>query len=278
MGVGSWENKYVSLNKVSCDFSRSIPPLGKLDVSHTTTAMTRADITTTNSTEIHSTQTIRSGFSPWLTKIIYPLGRYIVLPGFFREIEIIGQEHIPYTGAVILAPTHRTRWDSLLVSYAVGPYVTGRNLRVMVTRPEMQGIQGWFLRRLGCFPIDTTKLGIGSIRHSVELLHQGEMLTIYPEGNLFRDGKLHPLKKGLARIAMQSVSLQPDLDLKIIPICLDYEDLTPKFRDRVTVKIGKPLPVQAYQHLSSKAAAEQLHQDLTRSLEGLTQGESIDHD
>jgi 1-acyl-sn-glycerol-3-phosphate acyltransferase len=78
------------------------------------------------------------------------------------------------------------------------------------------------------------------------------------------------LKKGLARIAMQSVSLQPDLDLKIIPISLDYEDLIPKFRDRVTVKIGKPLQVQAYQHLSSKAGAEQLHQDLTRSLEGLT--------
>jgi 1-acyl-sn-glycerol-3-phosphate acyltransferase len=256
--------------------SATVAELGKLDISHTTTAMTRADLTTANSLEIQSTQPIQSGFSPWLTKIIYPLGRYLVLPGFFREIEIIGQEHIPQTGAVILAPTHRTRWDSLLISYAVGPYVTGRNLRVMVTKPEMQGIQGWFLRRLGCFPIDTTKLGIGSIRHSVDLLHQGEMLTIYPEGNLFRDGKLHPLKKGLARIAMQSVSLKPDLDLKIIPISLDYEDLIPKFRDRVTVNIGKPLQVQDYQHLSSKAGAEQLHQDLTRSLEQLTQVKSID--
>jgi 1-acyl-sn-glycerol-3-phosphate acyltransferase len=257
--------------------SATVPELGKLDISHTTTAMTRADLTTINSTGIQATQPIQSRFSPWLTNLINPLGRYLVLPGFFREIEIIGQEHIPQTGAVILAPTHRARWDSFLIPYAAGPYVTGRNLRFMVSIDEMQGVQGWFVRRLGGFPIDTTKPSIGSIRHSVDLLHQGEMLTIYPEGNIFRDGTLHPLKKGLTRIAMQSVSLKPDLDLQIIPIGLDYEHPIPKFRSRVTVNIGKPLPVQAYQHLSSKAGAEQLHQDLTRSLEQLTQSESIDN-
>ncbi len=231
--------------------------------------MTRS-VATANSPGIQSTHANRSGFSPWLINIINPLGRYLLLPGFFREIEIIGQQYIPQTGAVILAPTHRARWDSFLIPFVAGPYVTGRNLRFMVSIDEMQGVQGWFVRRLGGFPIDTTKPGIGSIRYSVELLHQGEMLTIYPEGNIFRDGKLHPLKKGLARIAIQSVSLKPDLDLQIIPIGLDYQHPIPKFRDRVTVKIGKPLQVQDYQHLSNKAGAEQLHQDLIRSLESLT--------
>jgi 1-acyl-sn-glycerol-3-phosphate acyltransferase len=234
--------------------------------------MTRSDLTTTaNSPGLQSTQPSRPGFSPWLTRIIYPLGRYLVLPGFFREIEVIGQEHIPQTGAVILAPTHRARWDPFVVAYAAGPYVTGRDLRFMVSMNEMQGVQGWFVRRLGGFPIDTTKPGIGSIRNSVELLHQGEMLTIYPEGNIFRDGTLHPLKKGLARIATQAVSLKPDLDLKIIPIGLHYEQPIPKFRSRASVRIGEPLQVQNYQHLSSKIGAEQLHQDLTRSLEALSQ-------
>ena len=234
--------------------------------------MTRSDLTTTaNSTGIQSTQQVQSRFSPWLTRILYPIGRYLLLPGFFREIEVIGQEQIPQTGAVILAPTHRARWDSFLIPYAAGPYVTGRDLRFMVSRDEMTGVQGWFVRRLGGFPIDTTKPGIGSIRHSVELLHQGEMLTIYPEGNIFRDGTLHPLKKGLARIAIQSVALKPDLDLKVIPISLNYKQPVPKFRSRVSIHIGKPLHVQNYQHLSSKPGAEELHQDLTRSLQALTQ-------
>jgi 1-acyl-sn-glycerol-3-phosphate acyltransferase len=213
---------------------------------------------------------VQSRVSPWLTKIIHPLGRYIVLPSFFREIEIIGKEYTPHTGAVILAPTHRTRWDALLIAYAIGPYVTGRSSRIMVTTDEMKGIQGWFLRRLGCFEIDTTKPSIAVIRHSIELLHQGEMLTIFPEGNLIRDRTLHPIEQGLTRIAMQAVSLKPDLDLKILPINLDYEHPYPKFRDRVTVELGKPIQVNDYQQFSSKTGAKKLHQDLVRSLEELT--------
>jgi 1-acyl-sn-glycerol-3-phosphate acyltransferase len=216
-----------------------------------------------------SSLVIRSDISGWLTKIIYPLGQYIVLPGFFREIEIIGKEYIPHTGAVILAPTHRTRWDALLIAYAIGPYVTGRSSRIMVTTDEMKGIQGWFLRRLGCFEIDTTKPSLAVIRHSIELLHQGEMLTIFPEGNLMRDRVLHPIKEGLTRIATQAVSLKPDLDLKILPIHLDYEHPYPKFRDRVTVELGKPLEVKDYQQFSSKTGAKKIHQDLIESLEKL---------
>jgi 1-acyl-sn-glycerol-3-phosphate acyltransferase len=54
-----------------------------------------------------------SRVSPWLTSLFYPLGHYIVLPFYFGKIEITGQEHLPKDGPVILAPTHRSRWDAL---------------------------------------------------------------------------------------------------------------------------------------------------------------------
>ena len=238
--------------------------------------MTGSELTKPKSdnSPLQSSQPVQSRVVPWLTKIIYPLGRYIVLPGFFREIEIRGKEYTPHTGAVILAPTHRTRWDALLIAYAIGPYVTGRSSRIMVTTDEMKGIQGWFLRRLGCFEIDTTKPSTAVIRHSIDLLHQGEMLTIFPEGNLIRDGILHPIKEGLTRVATQAISLKPDLDLKIIQINLDYEHPYPKFRDRVTVELGKPLQVNDYQQFSSKTGAKKLPQDLTHALEDLMQQSS----
>jgi 1-acyl-sn-glycerol-3-phosphate acyltransferase len=228
-------------------------------MTHSTTAP--------NSSIIRFDRQMPTGFSTWLAKIIYPLGNYLVLPGFFREIEIIGKEYIPHTGAVILAPTHRSRWDPLLVPYAVGPYVTGRSSRFMVSIDETKGVQGWFVRRLGGFAIDTNKPSIASIRHSVELLHAGEMLTIFPEGNIFREGTLAPLKKGLSRIAMQAESSKPGLDLKIIPIRFNYEQPIPKFRGRVSIEICPPLELQAYQQFSTKTGADKLHQDLVRSLE-----------
>ena len=237
--------------------------------------MTRSTLTTTTPDDA-SLQSNRqpAGFSAWLSKIVYPLGQYLVVPSYFREIEIIGKEYIPHTGAVILAPTHRARWDAILMPYIFGPYVTGRNLRFMVSIDEMQGIQGWFARRLGGFAIDTLKPSIASLRHSVELLHNSEMLTIFPEGNIFRDGTLHPLRKGLARIAMQAETLKPGLDLQVIPVNFNYERPEPRFRDRVSIQIGKPLDVKTYQQFSTKTGAEKLHQDLTQSLEDLMQQSS----
>ncbi len=233
--------------------------------------MTGSELTNPKSdnSRLQATHPVESRVSPWVKTIVHPVGRYLLLPLMFREIEVIGKEYIPYSGAVILAPTHRTRWDTFITSYAVGPYVTGRDSRFMVSLDETKGIQGWFVRRMGGFAIDTEKPGIASIRHSVELLQQGEMLTIFPEGNLFRDGKLHPLKEGLSRIAMQAVSLKPDLDLKIIPINLDYEHPYVKFRDRVSIELGKPLQVNDYQQFSSKTGAKKLHSDLTQALEDL---------
>jgi 1-acyl-sn-glycerol-3-phosphate acyltransferase len=229
-------------------------------MTHSTTAL--------HNSIIRFDQQMPSGFSTWLAKIIYPLGNYLVLPGFFSEIEIIGREYIAQTGAVILAPTHRSRWDPLLIPYVFGPYVTGRSSRFMVSANEMTGVQGWFVRRLGGFAIDTNKPSIASIRHSVELLHAGEMLTIFPEGNIFRDGGLAPLKKGLSRIAMQAEAMKPGLDLRVIPIRFNYEQPIPKFRGKVSIEICKPLEVKAYQEFSTKTGAEKLHQDLVRSLEG----------
>ena len=230
--------------------------------------MTQSPLIKTANPNIQTDRQIPPGISGWLTKIIYPLGQYIVLPGFFREIEIIGTEYIPYTGAVILAPTHRSRWDPILVPYAVGPYVTGRSSRFMVSIDEVQGVQGWFVRRLGGFAIDTNKPSIASLRHSVELLHAGEMLTIFPEGNIFRDGSLAPVKNGLSRIAMQAEATKPGLDLKVIPIRFNYEQPIPKFRGKVSIEICKPLELKAYQELSTRTGAQKLHQDLVQSLEG----------
>jgi 1-acyl-sn-glycerol-3-phosphate acyltransferase len=229
--------------------------------------MTNSPLETTH----HHQLQIQQQPSSWLKRIIYPLGQHLVLPSYFRKIEVIGKENIPHTGATIIAPTHRARWDAMLIPYAFGPYVTGRDVRFMVSADEMKGVQGWFARRLGGFAIDTNKPGIASIRNSVDLLHKGEMLTIFPEGNIFRDGTLHPLKKGLSRIAMQAESLKPDLNLQIIPVSFDYEHPEPKFRDRVSIRIGEPLQVQTYQQFSNKTGAENLHQDLTHALEDLMQ-------
>ncbi|MCU0540785.1 MAG: 1-acyl-sn-glycerol-3-phosphate acyltransferase [Oscillatoriaceae cyanobacterium Prado104] len=210
-----------------------------------------------------------SRVSPWLTSVLYPLGHYIVLPFYFGKIEITGQEHLPQEGPVILAPTHRSRWDALIVPYATGEMVTGRDLRFMVTADEVKGLQGWFIKNLGGFAIDIRHPGIGSLRYGVELLLDKQMLVIFPEGGIFQDGEVHPLKQGLARLAIQAQSIEPNLGVKIVPISIRYRPRVPRWRSRVKVEIGHPISVADYATGAGKKEARLLTADLEMALKNL---------
>ncbi len=141
-----------------------------------------------------------SSIYPWLAYLSYFLARHIVMPFYFSRINIIGKENIPKEGAVILAPTHSSRWDGLIIAYATGRLMTGRDPKFMVTMAEVKGLQGWFIRRLGGFPLNPRNPAVSCIRYGVKLMLNREMLVIFPEGRIFRDNQVHPLKTGLARI------------------------------------------------------------------------------
>lgn len=220
---------------------------------------------------VHQQPQVQSNVSPWLASIVYPLGRYFVLPSYFKRIEVIGQENIPREGPVILAPTHRSRWDALMIPFATGRYITGRDLRFMVTVDEVKGLQGWFIRRLGGFAINQKHPSISTLRHGVELLHQGEMLVIFPEGNIFHDYQIHPLKPGLARLAIQAETSYSNLGVKIVPIALQYDPTIPRWGCNAKIKIGSPLSVADYCKGSAKKDALNLILDLEKALKEIDQ-------
>jgi 1-acyl-sn-glycerol-3-phosphate acyltransferase len=218
--------------------------------------------------------TLTSRISPWLSPLLYLLGGQLLLPLFFGKIDISGQENIPLNGPVILAPTHRSRWDSLLLPYAGGRYVTGRDLRFMVSIDECKGLQGCFVRTMGGFPVDPQRPAIASLRHAVELLQEGEILVIYPEGDIYRDGKVHPLKPGIGRLSLTAESTQPGLNIKIIPINIKYSQLYPGWGTDVKIDIGTGLNVIDYTMGNVKQNAQKLTADLALALQALSNQES----
>lgn len=207
--------------------------------------------------------------SSWLASLVYPLGRYLVAPFYFRRIEVIGRHHLPQTGPVILAPTHCSRWDAVMVPYAAGHDITGHHPRFMVSADEVRGIQGWFIRRLGGFPIDTSRPAIASLRYGVDLLQDSETLVIFPEGNIFGDNQVHRLKPGLARLAIQAESTRPQLGIKIVPIRISYSNPSASWRCKVKICLGQPLEVSTYNLKAPKQSAQLLTADLKQAIEAL---------
>lgn len=207
--------------------------------------------------------------SPWLAPLAYKFGEDILLPSFFKTIKIIGQENIPTSGPVVFAPTHRSRWDALVVGL-VGHQTTGRYLRFMVTADECLGPQGWAIKRLGGFPVDVRRPAISTLRHGMQLLQNQQTLVIFPEGDIFREKQIQRLKPGLARLALKAEQFSPNLGVKVLPIYLDYDKPRPRLGSCVEVRIGKPLSVGDYLAAgSAKQQAMQLTSDLKLSLESL---------
>ncbi|MEO0015450.1 MAG: hypothetical protein RLZZ535_3839 [Cyanobacteriota bacterium] len=225
-----------------------------------------------NSTSLNTEKTdeLNSRVSPWLAKLLYPLGCYLVIPGFFGKIEIFGQEHIPRQDPVIVAPTHRSRWDAFIVPYALGRLVSGRDLRFMVSVNEVKGIQGWVIRHMGGFPVDTERPQLNSVRHSIELLQSNqEMLVIFPEGGIFNDYQIHPLKRGVAAIALQAETDKLTRGVKILPVGIRYSQPYPTWGSDVRVDIGVPLTVKEYYGKSLRQSSQKLTAALQKSLEKL---------
>ncbi|MCU0569138.1 MAG: 1-acyl-sn-glycerol-3-phosphate acyltransferase [Oculatellaceae cyanobacterium Prado106] len=211
---------------------------------------------------------IKSRISPWLTPLAYLLGQ-VVIPVFFRRVRVIGLENVPKVGATMVAPTHRSRWDGILLAHILGRRTTGRDIHFMVTENETKGFQGWFVERLGGFPINPKRPAIASIRHGVEILQNQEMMVIFPEGGIYRDGQVHDLKSGLARLALQAESSRPGLEIKIVPITLHYTHEVPDWGCEVTVRIGEPIETSQYIDGNIKQNSKALMAELETALKGL---------
>ena len=185
----------------------------------------------------------------------------IILRFFFSKKKIINNGFTnPINSSIILAPTHRSRWDGLVITMAMGRRVTRKDSRFMVTNSEMRGIQGWFLKRLGCFSINQLAPSLSALRYAIDLIEKGENLVVFPEGKINKFGKQLVLKEGLYRLAR--LALKKTESILIIPIGIAYSEVTPKFRSKFCLSIGKPIVMKDY----LKSSIEEFNEFLNKKM------------
>ena len=173
----------------------------------------------------------------------------IVLRFFFRKKKILDNGFsIPINSSIILAPTHRSRWDGLILTMAMGRRVTKKDCRFMVTKSEMRGIQGWFLKRLGCFSINQLSPSLSALRYAIDLIEKGEQLVVFPEGKINKFGRKLVLKEGLYRLARLATKRAETIT--IIPIGIAYSKVPPKFRSEFCLSFGSPIAMTDYLNLN----------------------------
>ena len=113
------------------------------------------------------------------------------------DLHVEGQEHVPTAGAVLLASTHQSHADSLAIGTAVPRPTHFLGDRRLLAWP---GVGRW-LPRLGMVPLDRGDGDAAALGVIAGLLDGGACVVIYPEGSRSRDGRVHRLRSGLARLA-----------------------------------------------------------------------------
>ena len=202
--------------------------------------------------------------NPALGFIAMVVTQDIVLKIFFSKKKIISNDFsIPINSSIILAPTHRSRWDGLILTMAMGRRVSNKDCRFMVTLSEMRGIQGWFLKRLGCFSINQLSPSLSALRYAIHLIERGEQLVVFPEGKINKYGKKLALKEGLYRLAR--IATKKTKSISIVPIGIAYSKVSPKFRDTFCLSFGQPILMEDHLNLTIEEFNEFLSEKMLKA-------------
>ena len=204
---------------------------------------------------------ISNEINPILGFIAIIITQDFLLRIFFKEKQILYKSFsMPNDCSIILAPTHRSRWDGLILTMATGRRITKKDCHFMVTKSEMKGIQGWFLKRLGCFSINQLSPSLTALRHAVNLVVTKKQLVVFPEGKINKNGKKLVLKQGLYRLAR--LAIKKTSQISIIPIGIAYSEINPKFRSRVSLCFGEPIVMNKNLDLSITEFNEMLYEKM----------------
>ena len=209
---------------------------------------------------------LKVGIDPFWAPLAMFVTQDLTLPLQFRERIVLNPEHLPMSGPVLLAPTHRARWDALMLPMAAGRRVTGRDCRFMVTTTEMEGLQGWFLQRLGCFPVDQGRPSMTTLRFAIDLLAAGQQLVMFPEGQIKRQDQPIKLHQGLVRLAQ--LAQRRGVNVPVIPVGLGYSQAPPRPLSRAALCFGAPLSVP---DSSDRAAGRQFNEQLAERMHAAEQ-------
>jgi len=158
-----------------------------------------------------------------------------VLSRFVYRFDVKGDEHIPTQGAAVLVCNHVSFIDAVLLMAA-----SPRPIRfIMDHRIFRVPVLGWLFRLAKAIPIAPQKEDAAAYEEAfaqaVQVLREGDLLAIFPEGGITRDGKLQPFKGGVMKIL--EAAQAEGIDVPVIPMALT--NLWGSYFSRVEVRDGE---------------------------------------
>lgn len=191
--------------------------------------------------------------------MFYHLLKYVLLGPVLRLVfrpRIEGLDHVPESGAAIVAGNHLSFSDHFLMPAILKRRITFLAKAEYFTGPGLKGrLTAFFFRSAGQIPVDRSgkEAGQAAVREGLKVLGRGELLGIYPEGTRSHDGRLYKGKVGVAVMALKA-------GVPVVPCAMigTFEAQPPgrkipKLRP-ITIRFGEPLEFSRYAGMEDEKA------------------------
>jgi len=183
----------------------------------------------------------------------------------FGRLESVGEENIPKTGGVILAPNH--------ISYADPPaVVSGMRRQVhFMAKEELFKVPllGFLIRNAGSFPVRRGTADRKALKRAIELVNGGKVVCLFLEGTRSLNGELQDPELGIGLVALKSGAPVVPVALVGTEKMLPAHSWMPRFH-RVKIVYGQPLWFEdLYEGPHNRAALEQVGRRTMRAIADL---------
>jgi 1-acyl-sn-glycerol-3-phosphate acyltransferase len=168
-----------------------------------------------------------------------------------------GEENVPATGPVLCVSNHVSYLDPVAIGDA-----SPRRVVFMAKAPlfDIKPL-GLLLRGVDSFPVHRGEIDRAAFKRTLEMLGEGRVVCIFPEGTRSPDGNLLPAEAGAAVFAMKT-------GCPVVPVFAegtnDVLDQRGKVhRGRITVNFGKPFTID--RKVEREVAAARLMEEIART-------------
>ncbi|WP_217250429.1 1-acyl-sn-glycerol-3-phosphate acyltransferase [Streptomyces sp. AC602_WCS936] len=191
--------------------------------------------------------------------MFYYVLKYVLLGPLLKVVfrpRIEGLDHVPASGAAIVAGNHLSFSDHFLMPAVLRRRITFLAKAEYFTGPGLKGrLTAFFFRSAGQIPVDRSgkEAGQAAIREGLGVLGRDELLGIYPEGTRSHDGRLYKGKVGVAVMALRA-------GVPVVPCAMigTFEAQPPGRRiprlHPVVIRFGEPLDFSRYAGMEGEKA------------------------
>lgn len=135
-------------------------------------------------------------------RVAYPVLKLFVRAMMFvlGPLKVRGRDNVPQSGGLLILSNHIADLDPPVVQIACKRPIHFMAKSELFEIPVLKHLLRWF----HAFPVKRGEPDRSAIKHAISLLHEGEAVCVFPEGQLSEDGLLQPLLPGAALIVRKA--------------------------------------------------------------------------